>query len=88
MKQLETYLWHPAYVSAILETDDALMPNRIYEALAAIEQRFLTPIEAGDVEQKEIEHAQTGLLTLKAERASSISEANSDLATSCHPESL
>jgi hypothetical protein len=88
MKQLETYLWHPAYVSAILETDDALMPTRIYEALAAIEQRLLIPIEAGDVEQKEIEHAQTGLLTLKAELASSISEANSDLATSCQPESL
>jgi hypothetical protein len=77
MKQLETYLWHPAYVSAILETDDTLMPTRIYEALAAIEQRLLIPIEAGDVEQKEIDQAQTGLLTLKAERCSENATATS-----------
>jgi hypothetical protein len=64
------------------------MPTRIYEALAAIEQRLLIPIEAGDVEQKEIEHAQAGLLTLKAERMGSIPEVNSGFATSCQPESL
>jgi hypothetical protein len=31
-----------AYLSAVLETDDAAMPTRIYEALAAIEQRRLS----------------------------------------------
>ena len=39
-----------------------------YEALAAIEQRLLSSIEAGSDECREIENAQRGLLTLKAER--------------------
>jgi hypothetical protein len=68
MNQPKTYLWLPAYLSAVLETDNALMPTRIYEALAAIEQRLLSPIESGGDEYKEIENAQRGLLTLKAER--------------------
>ncbi len=66
MNQPRTYLWLPAYLSAVLETDNALMPSRIYEALAAIDQRLLSPIEAG--EYKEIENAQRGLLALKVER--------------------
>jgi 7,8-dihydro-6-hydroxymethylpterin-pyrophosphokinase len=43
------YLWQANYMSAILETDDALTPTRIYEALAAIEQRLLSPIEADGI---------------------------------------
>jgi hypothetical protein len=66
MNQPRTYLWLPAYLSAVLETDNALMPSRIYEALAAIDQRLLSPLEAD--EYKEIENAQRGLLALKAER--------------------
>jgi hypothetical protein len=42
------------------------MPSRIYEALAAIEQGLLSPMEA--IEQGIIDDARTGLLTLKAER--------------------
>jgi hypothetical protein len=68
VNQSNTYLWLPAYLSAVLETDNALMPTRIYEALAAIEQRLLSSIEAGSDECREIENAQRGLLTLKAER--------------------
>ena len=49
-----------------LETDNDLMPLRIYEALAAIEQRLLSPMDA--IERRAIDDAQTGLLTLKAER--------------------
>lgn len=56
-------------MSAVLETDDALMPTRIYDALAAIEQRLLSPIEESCHEHKAIENAQRALLTLKAERA-------------------
>jgi hypothetical protein len=63
-----TYLWQTVYLAAVLETDNAAMPTRIYEALAAIEQRCLSPIEAGDVEDRAIEDAQRGLLALKAER--------------------
>ena len=35
----ERYPWHAAYQAAILETDDAAISLRIYEALAAVEQR-------------------------------------------------
>jgi hypothetical protein len=38
------YLWIAAYEAAVLEADDALMPGRIPEALAAIEQRLLTQL--------------------------------------------
>jgi hypothetical protein len=61
-----TYSGQQAYLAAVLETDNDLMPLRIYEALAATEQRLLSPIDA--IEQKAIDDAQTGLLTLKAER--------------------
>jgi hypothetical protein len=63
------YLWQDTYMSAVLETDDGLMPTRIYEALAAIEQRLLSPIEAESEEHKAIENAQRALLALKVERA-------------------
>jgi hypothetical protein len=63
------YVWQPAYISAVLETDNGTMPSRIYEALAAIEQRLLNPNELGCVELEAIEDAQTGLLALKAERS-------------------
>jgi hypothetical protein len=66
MSNPETYSWQQAYLAAVLETDNDLMPLRIYEALAAIEQRLLSPIDA--IEQKVVDDAQTGLLTLKAER--------------------
>jgi hypothetical protein len=73
MNQPGTYLWLPAYMTAVLETDNALMPARIYEALAAIEQRLLSPIETDGTEYREIENAQRGLLTLKSERTVSTS---------------
>jgi hypothetical protein len=63
------YLWQDTYMSAVLEIDDRLMPTRIYEALAAIEQRLLSPIEPESEEHKAIENAQRALLTLKVERA-------------------
>jgi hypothetical protein len=68
MNQPGTYSWLPAYMSAVLEADNALMPTRIYEALAAIEPRLLIPIEAEEF--KAIQNAQKGLLTLRAERTS------------------
>jgi hypothetical protein len=66
MSNPATYSWQQAYLAAVLETDNDLMPLRIYEALAAIEQRLLSPMDA--IEQKVVDDAQTGLLTLKAER--------------------
>jgi hypothetical protein len=69
MSKPSMYLWQDAYAFAVLEIDDALMPTRIYEALAAIEQRLLSPIEAGCEEHKAIENAQRALLALQIERA-------------------
>jgi hypothetical protein len=66
MSNTATYSWQQTYLAAVLETDNDLMPLRIYEALAAIEQRLLSPMDA--IEQKIVDDAQTGLLTLKAER--------------------
>jgi hypothetical protein len=68
MNQPGTYRWLSADMPAVLEADDVAMPTRIYEALAAIDQRLLSPIEAGGIESREIENAQRGLLALKAER--------------------
>jgi hypothetical protein len=69
MSKPSMYLWQDAYISAVLETDDTLMPTRIYEALAAIEQRVLSPIEADCEEHRALKEAQRVLLTLRAERA-------------------
>jgi hypothetical protein len=65
-EQSSDLLMAAGYLAAVLETDNNLMPSRIYEALAAIEQRHLSPMEA--IEQRTIDDVQTGLLTLKAER--------------------
>jgi hypothetical protein len=64
----ETYSWQAAYKAAILETDNAAIPLRIYEALAAIEQRRLSDLEPGSEEDRALEDAERGLLALKAER--------------------
>jgi hypothetical protein len=61
-----TYSWQQAYLAAVLEADNDLMSLGFYETLAAIEQKLLSPMEA--IEQRTIDDAQTGLLTLKAER--------------------
>ena len=61
------------------------MPTRIYEALSAIEQRRLSPIEAGGIEDRAMVDTQRGLLTLKAERTASVSEFNLDFAESRQP---
>jgi hypothetical protein len=66
MSNPATYSWQQGYLGAVLETDKRPDAFRIYEALAAIEQRLLSPMDA--IEQRALADAQTGLLTLKAER--------------------
>jgi hypothetical protein len=67
----EKYTWQAAYRAAILETDNAAMSLRIYEALAAIEQRRLSYLEIDGEEDRALEDAERGLLALKAERLDS-----------------
>jgi hypothetical protein len=62
------YSWQAAYLAAVCETDNEEMPGRILAALAAIEERLLTPNEIEDKELKAIEAAQDGLEGLKTER--------------------
>jgi hypothetical protein len=62
------YLWQAPYLAAVCETDDDEMPGRILEALAALEQRLLSPSEIDAEELKAIKDAQDGLQGLKAER--------------------
>ena len=64
----QVYPWQAAYNAAILETDQAAMPLRVYEALAAIEQRRLSPIEEDSAEDRALRAAEEGLETLRAER--------------------
>ena len=64
----EKYTWQAAYQAAILETDNAAMSLRIYEALAAIEQRRISYLEPGSEEDRALEDAERGLLAVKAER--------------------
>jgi hypothetical protein len=67
------YLWQQPYLTAVCETDNGLMMIRIYEALAAIEQRRLTPVEPDSDEDRALVAAEVGLKALIAER---IAEAN------------
>lgn len=60
--------WKSAYLAAVCETDDAKMVARIFEARAAIEQRFLCPIGQDSVEHGELLAAQKALEILKSER--------------------
>jgi hypothetical protein len=51
------YLWQAEYISAISETDPSQLPRRIYEAIAAIEQRLLAPVKHGSAEEQALKKA-------------------------------
>jgi hypothetical protein len=61
-----TYTWRCAYIRAVLELDPQLKFVKICEAVAAIEQRRLSPVESAD-ERLELEHAEEGVKVLIAE---------------------
>jgi hypothetical protein len=62
------YSWQIDYIAALLETDDSKLPRRLYEAIAAIEQRLLSPVEPGSVEDQAIKQAQKVLAVIRAEK--------------------
>jgi hypothetical protein len=68
MKKLSMYPWRMAYVSAILEIDDAQITERIYEAIAAIELRRLSPWKIDDDERQSLDAAEAGIQALVTER--------------------
>jgi hypothetical protein len=60
------YSWQPDYIGALLETDDSKLAHRVLEALVAIEQRLLSPVEPGSDEEKALKTAQKLLAIIKA----------------------
>lgn len=67
----ERYPWQEAYDAAVLETDAAAMTIKIYVALAAIEQRPLSPPEIDGAEEEALQHSELALKTLVTERLDS-----------------
>jgi hypothetical protein len=63
----DLYWWWVCYIEAVLETDPNLKVGRIYEAIAAIEQRLLSPIELGSDEAIALKVANAGVARLKSE---------------------
>jgi len=68
MTNPEIYGWQAVYVRAILETDDLLITGRIYEALSALEQRRLRPVESTSDEDCALNKAEAGIKALITER--------------------
>jgi hypothetical protein len=64
----KTYAWEQAYRTAVCETDNNLMMSRIYEALSAIEQRRLSPVEPDSDEDRALTAVDAGLKNLITER--------------------
>jgi hypothetical protein len=68
MSNPEIYGWQSVYAQAILETDDLLLTERIYEAISAIEQRRLCPVESNSDEDCALNDAEAGIKALITER--------------------
>lgn len=68
MTSPEIYGWQSVYAQAILEPDDLLLTGRIYEAISAIEQRRLSPVERNSDEDCALNDAEAGIKTLITER--------------------
>jgi hypothetical protein len=68
MSDPEIYSWRLAYVSAVLETNSALVSERIFEALVAMAQRLNTPMLIDGPEHTAMKAARRGLAALRTER--------------------
>ncbi len=68
MTDPEFYGWQSVCVRAILEKDDLLITDRIYEAIATIEQRRLSPVESNSDEDCALNDAEAGIKALITER--------------------
>jgi hypothetical protein len=64
----KTYDWQQPYTAAIWETDNLSIKGRIYEALSAVQERRLSPVELGSDEDRALTEADTGIQSLITER--------------------
>ena len=78
---LPIYSWQQPYLQAVQETDDSKMAHHLMEAIAAVEQRLLSPIDTRSLEYKAIENTRRGIDVLRQERCS----ANPEKAPSSQP---
>jgi hypothetical protein len=59
------YLWQDEYIRALAERNPEKQMQMVYQAMVAIEQRRLSPLEAGSEEDQAIERAEKALQILK-----------------------
>jgi hypothetical protein len=59
------YSWQDDYIAALAELDQAKQREYVYRAMAAIEQRRLSPLEPDSEEHQAIERAERALEILK-----------------------
>ena len=65
MSDSAVYRWQATYDSAVLEMDLARIPDRVKDALKAIEERLRSFIVYGSPEHTAIEGARKALATMK-----------------------
>jgi hypothetical protein len=59
------YLWQDDYIAALAETDPTKHLRLVYQAMVALEQRRLSPLEPGSEEHQAVERAEKALQILK-----------------------
>jgi|ERR1700722_4985020 hypothetical protein len=59
------YLWQDDYIAALAETDPTKQLRLVYQAMVALEQRRLSPLEPGSEEHQAVERAEKALQILK-----------------------
>jgi hypothetical protein len=67
------YTWQVDYIAALLEIEDSKLPRRLHDAVAAIEQRLLSPVEPGIMEGQAIKQAQKVLAVIRTEKLDPLS---------------
>jgi hypothetical protein len=67
------YSWQEAYFNALGETDKAQIPIRLNDAIVAVEQRLLSPLEPQSMEWRAIQEAKRGIDILRAEQSRRLS---------------
>jgi hypothetical protein len=73
-------IWQPAYLAAVVETDETAISTRLLEARAAMEQRRLLPVDTGGNEYRELKVAEefVEFLSVKRSRGSTTENALPD----------
>jgi hypothetical protein len=57
------------YIAALLETEEAKVQRRLLEAVAAIEQRSLSPVQPNSDEDKALKQAQKVIAVMREQHS-------------------